>query len=93
LKETECFGRENRDSDMLYQLLQSIDGVEAVAIVRQDTPEECAIGFRSKNDVDVSEIAAAFDGGGHKNASGAYAEGTIADLKPRVIEQFCACFS
>jgi phosphoesterase RecJ-like protein len=93
MEETERFGRENRDSDMLYQLLQSVGGTEAVAIVRQDTPEKCAIGFRSKNTVDVSVVAAAFGGGGHKNASGASAEGTVADLKLRVIEQFRACFS
>jgi phosphoesterase RecJ-like protein len=92
LEETECFGKESRDSDMLYQLLQTIDGVEAIAIVRQDTPEKCAIGFRSKSTVDVSKIAAAFGGGGHKNAAGACAEGTIADLKPQVIELFGACF-
>jgi phosphoesterase RecJ-like protein len=92
LEETEYFGRESRDSDMLYQLLQTIDGVEAIAIVRQDTPEKCAIGFRSKSTVDVSKIAAAFGGGGHKNASGASAVGTISSLKPRVIELFGACF-
>jgi phosphoesterase RecJ-like protein len=92
LEETEHFGRENRDSDMLYQLLQSIGGVEAIAIVRQDTPEICALGFRSKSAVDVSKIAASFGGGGHKNAAGAYVEGTIARLKPQVIEQFHACF-
>jgi phosphoesterase RecJ-like protein len=91
-EESERFGRESRDSDMLYQLLQSVDGVEAIAIVRQDTPEECALGFRSKSGVDVAKIAAVFGGGGHKNAAGAYAAGTIAGLKRRVIEQFRACF-
>jgi phosphoesterase RecJ-like protein len=93
LEETEHFGRESRDSDMLYQLLQTIDGVEAIAIVRQDTPEKCAIGFRSKNTVDVSKIAAVLGGGGHKNAAGASAVGTISSLKPRVIELFDACFT
>ncbi|MDR1230486.1 MAG: bifunctional oligoribonuclease/PAP phosphatase NrnA [Spirochaetaceae bacterium] len=91
LEESERFGRESRDSDMLYQLLQSVDGVEAIAIVRQDTPEECALGFRSKSDVDVAKIAAAFGGGGHKNAAGAHTAGTVADLKLRVIEQFRTC--
>jgi phosphoesterase RecJ-like protein len=92
LEESERFGKENRDSDMLYQLLQSIDGAEAVAIVRQDTPEECALGLRSKSEVDVAKIAAAFGGGGHKNAAGAHTAGTIAELKRRVIEQFRTCF-
>ncbi|MDR0637928.1 MAG: bifunctional oligoribonuclease/PAP phosphatase NrnA [Spirochaetaceae bacterium] len=91
-EETERFGRENRDSDMLYQLLQSVGGVEAIAVVRQDTPEKCAIGLRSKDAVDVSKIAAVFGGGGHKNAAGASAEGLIPELKARVIAQFGECF-
>jgi phosphoesterase RecJ-like protein len=91
-EETERFGRENRDSDMLYQLLQSIGGVEAIVVVRQEKPEKCAIGFRSKDAVDVSKIAAAFGGGGHKNAAGAMVEGVIPELKARVIERFGECF-
>jgi phosphoesterase RecJ-like protein len=93
LEETERFGRESRDSDMLYQLLQSVDGVEAIVIIRQDEPGKCALSFRSKSDLDVSKVAVTFGGGGHKNASGAYPEGTIADLKPQIIERFGACFS
>jgi phosphoesterase RecJ-like protein len=93
LEETERFGRESRDSDMLYQLLQSVGGVEAIVIIRQDEPGKCALGFRSKSDVDVSKIAVTFGGGGHKNASGAYTAGAIADLKPQVIERFGVCFS
>jgi phosphoesterase RecJ-like protein len=92
-KETERFGRGSRDSDMLYQLLQSIGGVEAIVVVRQEKPEKCAIGFRSKDAVDVSKIAAAFGGGGHKNAAGASVEGVIPELKARVIERFGECFS
>ncbi|MDR1470597.1 MAG: bifunctional oligoribonuclease/PAP phosphatase NrnA [Spirochaetaceae bacterium] len=91
-EETERFGRENRDSDMLYQLLQSVGGVEAIVVVRQDTPEKCVIGFRSKDAVDVSAIAAAFGGGGHKNAAGASVEGVISELKAQVIEQFYVPF-
>jgi phosphoesterase RecJ-like protein len=92
-EETERFGQESRDSDMLYQLLQSIGGVEAIVVIRQEKPEKCAIGFRSKDAVDVSKIAASFGGGGHKNAAGAYVEGVIPELKARVLERFGKCFS
>jgi phosphoesterase RecJ-like protein len=86
--ETEKYGVKNRDSDTLYQLLMSIGGVEAAAIIRQSLPEQCAIGLRSRDAIDVSRIAAVFGGGGHKNAAGAYVKGRIADLKPRVIGEF-----
>jgi phosphoesterase RecJ-like protein len=37
-EDTRCFGLEGRDSDSLYQLLQSVSGVEAIEIIRQETP-------------------------------------------------------
>jgi phosphoesterase RecJ-like protein len=87
-EETQQFGLEGRDSDNLYQLLQSVDRVEAVAVIRQETPEKCTLGFRSRDKVDVARIALRFGGGGHKNASGASLNGTIEDLKPQVLGAF-----
>jgi phosphoesterase RecJ-like protein len=90
LEETERFGRENRDSDTLYQLLQAVQGVEAIAVIRQDTKDSCAVGLRSRDTVDVSAIAAELGGGGHKNASGAYIPGNIPEIKARVIALFAS---
>jgi phosphoesterase RecJ-like protein len=86
--ETEKYGVKNRDSDTLYQLLMSVGGVEAAAIIRQSSPEQCAIGLRSRDAVDVASIATVFGGGGHRNAAGAYVKGRIAELKPRVLGEF-----
>ncbi|WP_251106209.1 DHH family phosphoesterase [Breznakiella homolactica] len=86
--ETQRFGLQGRDSDTLYQLLQSVAGVEAIAVIRQETPENCTVGLRSRDAVDVSKIAQAFGGGGHKNAAGLSAAGTIADVRSRLIEEF-----
>jgi phosphoesterase RecJ-like protein len=91
-EETRRFGLEGRDSDSLYQLLQSVAGVEAIAIIRQETPENCTVGLRSRDAVDVAAIAAAFGGGGHKNASGFSSAGVIEDLRPRLIAAFEAVF-
>jgi len=82
------FGLESRDSDSLYQLLQSVAGVEAIVLIRQETPEKCSVGFRSRDLVDVGNIAKSFGGGGHKNAAGLSIAGTVADLKPRIIKAF-----
>ncbi|GHT57823.1 phosphoesterase [Spirochaetia bacterium] len=98
-EETQAFGLEGRDSDMIYQLLQSVAGVEAVAVIRQESPVrptasdgpspgKCAIGFRSRDQVDVSLIAASFGGGGHKNAAGLMVPGTIAEWKPKILAAF-----
>jgi phosphoesterase RecJ-like protein len=91
-EETRQFGLEGRDSDNLYQLLLSIRGVEAVAIIRQETPEKCTLGFRSRNKVDVARIALVFGGGGHKNAAGASVNGTVEEIQPQVLKAFEAAF-
>jgi len=87
-QDTQEIGIENRDSDMVYQLIQSIAGVKAICIVRQDTETHCSVGFRSLDTVDVSIIASSFGGGGHKQASGLYIEGTIEQLIPKFVAAF-----
>ena len=92
-EETCRLGREGRDSDTLYQLLQTVSGVHAIVIIRQESPENCTVGFRSMDRVDVRIIAESFGGGGHKNAAGLYIKGTIAELKPQIIKAFEGVFS
>jgi phosphoesterase RecJ-like protein len=87
-QETQHFGLESRDSDALYQLLQAVSGVEAIAVIRQETLTNCTVGLRSQDKVDVSEIAASFGGGGHKNAAGLSIEGKIEEVKPKIIAAF-----
>lgn len=87
-EETLRFGLEGRDSDTLYQVLQAVSGVEAIAIIRQETPGNCTLGFRSRDRVNVAEIAAQFGGGGHKNAAGCIIPGTIEAILPQVLRAF-----
>ncbi|MDR3161630.1 MAG: bifunctional oligoribonuclease/PAP phosphatase NrnA [Spirochaetaceae bacterium] len=87
-EETQRFGLEGRDSDQLYQLLQSVAAVEAIVIIRQETPDNCTIGFRSQDRLDVGAIALQFGGGGHKNAAGSSIAGTIEELRPQVLRAF-----
>jgi phosphoesterase RecJ-like protein len=91
-EETRRFGLEGRDSDSLYQLLQAVAGVEAIAIIRQETPETCTVGLRSRDAVDVAAIAAEFGGGGHKNAAGISMNGTIQELRPQILAAFETAF-
>jgi len=88
MEDTKKFGQEGRDSDALYSLLLSIAGVEAVLFVRQDTETTCTAGFRSRDKVDVSVIAAKFGGGGHKNAAGLSLTGTLETVIPTICAEF-----
>ena len=87
-EDTRKYAAEGRDSDSMYQLLLSVDNVEAVVFIRQETDHSCTAGFRSRGDIDVSAIAAHFGGGGHKNAAGLSTEGTIDTLLPKILEEF-----
>jgi phosphoesterase RecJ-like protein len=87
-EETRRFGLEGRDSDSLYQILLSSARAEAIVVVRQETPEKCSVGLRSRDRIDVAAVAAGFGGGGHKNAAGFAALTRIPELKPKIL----ACF-
>jgi phosphoesterase RecJ-like protein len=68
--DTAEFGRENRDTDTLYQLLMGTRECEAIALLREETESSCTGSLRSDNDIDVGAIAQRFGGGGHKRAAG-----------------------
>lgn len=88
LEEFKTFGFEARDSDNLNKMLQAIENVEAVVIIRQECEESCTVSLRSIEKVDVAQIAASFGGGGHRNASGFTMKGNISDIKQIILEAF-----
>jgi len=92
LDESEVFGFESRDSESLNQLLLSIKDVEALAVIRQECVENCTVSLRSVDKINVAQIAAFFNGGGHKNASGLTMKGNISFVKQKLIESFSECF-
>ena len=84
LEEQELYGIENRDSDTLYQQLQSIKGCEAVALIREESPGECSVGLRSNFFVDVGKIALEMGGGGHARAAGFTWRGSRESAEARI---------
>jgi len=92
LKEFKKYGFEGRDSDSLNKMLLSIEGVEAVVIIRQEYAKSCTVSLRSMDKIDVSQIAASFGGGGHKNASGLTMKGKISSVKKIIINSFKKAF-
>lgn len=87
LEDLAAYGKYNKDSDTLYMLLQGISGVEVVVLVREEDEEECSIGLRSNNDVDVGVIAQNNGGGGHKKAAGFTRRGRRADITADILSQ------
>ncbi len=77
-----------RDSDMLYQLLMSISGIEAAAVIREQNDGNCVVGLRAISDLDVSDIARFFGGGGHKKAAGCTIPGDRFDVTEHLMQIF-----
>lgn len=64
---------------------RSIDGVEVSVLIREDNGY--TISLRSTGNVDVSKIALALDGGGHKMASGCKLYGSLEETKETIISE------
>lgn len=73
------------DKEGFVNYVLSIEGVKA-ALLFSETNDGSKISFRSEADVAVDAWARHFDGGGHRNASGAYVKGVFDEVIERVID-------
>ncbi len=62
-------GAKLSDTDEIVTMVRALASVEVSIFLRED-PEGVKVSLRSKNFVDVSEIAVSLGGGGHKRAAG-----------------------
>lgn len=72
------------DHEGLVDIGKSIEGVEVSIFLRQD--DYCRISLRSKNYVDVNEIASSFGGGGHINAAGCKLNMSVDEAKKAILK-------
>jgi bifunctional oligoribonuclease and PAP phosphatase NrnA len=70
------------DTEGLINLPLTVRDIVAVAFFKEQAPGDWRVSMRSKGDIDINAIAKEFGGGGHKNASGCSARGTLEELKP-----------
>ncbi len=74
------------DADGIVNHALSVGEVEAVAFFKELSPGIYRISLRSKGKNNVAKVAETFGGGGHRNAAGCRIEGSLEDVKRRVIE-------
>ncbi|MDO4565397.1 MAG: bifunctional oligoribonuclease/PAP phosphatase NrnA [Clostridia bacterium] len=58
------------DCEGLIDYVRDIDSVELACTLRESLSGRIRVSFRSKHDIDVTELAAQFGGGGHARAAG-----------------------
>ena len=78
---TDETGGSYEDTEGLINLPLTVKEIEAVVFFKEQTPGDWRISLRSKGDIDINAVAKEFGGGGHKNASGCSAQGSLGDLK------------
>jgi phosphoesterase RecJ-like protein len=80
-------GATHEDSDGLINIPLTVKEIQAVAFLKEISPEYFRISMRSKGDVDVNRVANVFGGGGHKNAAGCSLYGPYADVRSRLVTE------
>jgi bifunctional oligoribonuclease and PAP phosphatase NrnA len=81
----EATGATPQDTEDLINFVRSVAGIEVGLFFMEQPRGGVKVSFRSRSKVDVAKVAEAFGGGGHRLASGAIAEGDLADVKSRVL--------
>jgi phosphoesterase RecJ-like protein len=69
------------DTEGLINLPLTVKEIVAVVFFKENAPGDWRVSLRSKGAIDINAVAKEFGGGGHKNASGCSATGTLEELK------------
>jgi phosphoesterase RecJ-like protein len=76
----------DEECEGLVNYARNLEGVEVGVFFREVVGGKIKVSLRSKYYIDVSRIAAAFQGGGHARAAGCTIEGTLNDVMTRVLQ-------
>ncbi|MEO0479237.1 MAG: bifunctional oligoribonuclease/PAP phosphatase NrnA [Planctomycetota bacterium] len=84
-------GRNGLDLDRIMEPLRAVDGIEVVAMLKEQGDGAIKVSLRSQADVDVQRIARELGGGGHRKAAGATVRGAGSEelrgrLRDRVLK-------
>ncbi|GAU79107.1 bifunctional oligoribonuclease/PAP phosphatase NrnA [Fusibacter sp. 3D3] len=77
---------ETYDTDGVVEYVRDIKGVEVVVFIKHIDQCEYKISMRSKNEFDVSRVAVALGGGGHKKAAGFKAVGSDLEIENAILK-------
>jgi phosphoesterase RecJ-like protein len=74
------------DLNGIVDRLRAVKGVEVAILIREHSPTQVKVNFRSKQTVNVQKIAKQLGGGGHVRSAGAIISGKILDAEKLVIK-------
>ena len=82
----EKFGLTYDDVEELPNIPLNLEGVEVAVLVKDKDDTSRRVSFRTKDVIDVSEIAEKFGGGGHKSAAACVISGNIEDEIAKILD-------
>lgn len=86
-RDFDAAGAATSDSEDLVNLPLSVAGMEVAVIAIEQPDGTVKASFRSRCDLDCSQLAREFGGGGHKRAAGASPKGDLATASKALIEK------
>ena len=87
IKDEEEVNAEPGDHEGLVEIGRDIEGVEVSIFVRQKEENAFKISLRSGNEVNVSDVCLMFGGGGHPRAAGGLIQGTLEQVREKVLKE------
>lgn len=87
VKETRALwsGVDDLDLEYLHEFNKNIENVECVVLLRELEHKNVRISLRSMSALDVSAVVKTLGGGGHSKAAGAICNGTLLEVKDKVL--------
>jgi len=80
-------GASEDDDTGIVNFLLGTDGTQAAALFSEDGKGKVRVSLRSIPGVDVASVAAAFGGGGHRQAAGCTVAGSLEEVTRKVLER------
>jgi len=74
------------DTEDVINMTLAITGTEVAVIMVEQSSGGFKLSFRSRCELDCSQIAEQFGGGGHKAAAGAFIKGSLDQVRPKVLD-------
>ncbi len=78
-------GTTSDDTENIINFIRRLKTVRVAAILREEAPDTYKFSLRSYGEDNVQEIAATFDGGGHRNASGGTIKAPLDEAKMQLV--------
>lgn len=80
-------GAAPHETERLVEELRTLEGVEVAVLFRELEGGRVKVSLRSKGELNVSELAQRFGGGGHEQAAGCVVKGELSQVEGLILEE------